>query len=91
MSTSEEKLCECLPTEFATYINYVRSLRFEEKPDYTYLRALFRRLFTSRGFKYDNVFDWTERMFNEIHGEAPANMVNIGGAGETNKEASDAM
>ena len=28
--------------EFATYLNYVRSLRFEGKPDYAYLRRLFR-------------------------------------------------
>ena len=31
--------------EFATYQNYVRSLRFEEKPDYAYLRQLIRNLF----------------------------------------------
>ena len=30
------------PAEFATYHNYVRSLRFEEKPDYAYLRQLIR-------------------------------------------------
>ena len=33
------------PAEFATYQNYVRSLRFEEKPDYAYLRQLIRNLF----------------------------------------------
>ncbi|KAK3943171.1 kinase-like domain-containing protein [Diplogelasinospora grovesii] len=69
MSTSVEELCEGLPNEFATYINYVRSLGFDEKPDYVYLRRLFRRLFRSKGFKYDNVFDWTEKRFKEVRGE----------------------
>ncbi len=71
MSSSGERLCEgLLPAEFATYINYARSLGFEDRPDYAYLCKLFRRLFRSQGFKYDNVFDWTEKRFHEIHGKA---------------------
>lgn len=46
------------PAEFATYHNYVRSLRFEEKPDYAYLRQSIRNLFHRQGFSYDYVFDW---------------------------------
>ena len=44
--------------EFGTYLNYCRSLRFEEKPDYAYLRQLVRNLFHRQGFSYDYVFDW---------------------------------
>ena len=47
-----------ISAEFATYQNYVRSLRFEEKPDYAYLRQLIRNLFHRQGFSYDYVFDW---------------------------------
>ena len=47
-----------LTAEFATYQNYVRSLRFEEKPDYAYLRQLIRNLFHRQGFSYDYIFDW---------------------------------
>ena len=46
------------PAEFTTYLNYCRSLRFEEKPDYAYLRQLIRNLFHRQGFSYDYVFDW---------------------------------
>jgi len=67
-NTSPSSLCEGLPEEFATYIGYVRSLGFEDRPDYAYLRRLFDSLFVSRGFKHDNVFDWTEKRFNELHG-----------------------
>jgi len=58
LSTPVEELCEGAPAEFATYHNYVRSLRFEEKPDYAYLRQLIRNLFYRQGFTYDYVFDW---------------------------------
>ncbi len=47
-----------ISAEFTTYINYCRSLRFEEKPDYAYLRQLIRNLFHRQGFAYDYYFDW---------------------------------
>ena len=30
-----------------------------DKPDYSYLRKIFRDLFVREGFQYDYVFDWT--------------------------------
>ncbi|KAB2619724.1 casein kinase I [Pyrus ussuriensis x Pyrus communis] len=50
-SISIEELCRGYPKEFAAYLNYCRSLRFDEKPDYAYLRKLFRRY--RRDLKYD--------------------------------------
>ena len=41
------------------YLNYCRGLRFEEAPDYMYLRQLFRILFRTLSHQYDYVFDWT--------------------------------
>jgi len=58
LSTPIDELCKGSPVEFTTYINYCRSLRFEEKPDYAYLRQLIRNLFHRQGFSYDYVFDW---------------------------------
>lgn len=49
--------------EFATYLNFCRSLRFDDKPDYSYLRQLFRNLFHRQGFSYDYVFDWNMLKF----------------------------
>jgi len=49
--------------EFATYLNFCRSLRFDDKPDYSYLRQLFRNLFHRQGFTYDYVFDWNMLKF----------------------------
>ena len=45
MSTPIESLCRGFPIEFNTYFQYCRSLRFDDKPDYSYLRKLFRDLF----------------------------------------------
>uniref|UniRef100_A0A8C3H7B6 Non-specific serine/threonine protein kinase n=1 Tax=Chrysemys picta bellii TaxID=8478 RepID=A0A8C3H7B6_CHRPI len=54
----------CLsPAEFSTYLNFCRSLRFDDKPDYSYLRQLFRNLFHRQGFSYDYVFDWNMLKF----------------------------
>merc|ERR1711937_1132483 len=59
MSTPVEILCKHFPTEFATYLNYCRALRFDDKPDYKYLRRLFRDLFFRQGYAADYRFDWT--------------------------------
>ncbi|XP_063819295.1 casein kinase I [Pseudophryne corroboree] len=63
MSTPIEVLCKSYPSEFATYLNFCRSLRFDDKPDYSYLRQLFRNLFHRQGFSYDYVFDWNMLKF----------------------------
>lgn len=44
--------------EFRSYFEHVRSLRFDDRPDYDYLKRLFRELFFRKGFSYDNMFDW---------------------------------
>lgn len=49
MGTPIEVLCRGYPNEFVTYFQYVRSLRFDDKPDYSYLRKLLRDLFVSEG------------------------------------------
>jgi len=65
MATQVEALCKGFPSEFAVYLNYVRSLRFEDKPDYQYLRKLFRDLFVREGYQMDYVFDWTIKRVQE--------------------------
>ncbi|KAM7480580.1 hypothetical protein LguiA_028793 [Lonicera macranthoides] len=59
VSTSIEALCRGYPSEFASYFHYCRSLRFDDKPDYAYLKRIFRDLFIHEGFQFDYVFDWT--------------------------------
>lgn len=60
---STQDLCEGLPGEFVAYFDYIRSLPFNDKPDYSFLRKSFHDLFTREGFEYDNVYDWVIVMY----------------------------
>jgi hypothetical protein len=64
-SNSLKMIHRGFPNEFVTYLNYCRSLRFDDKPDYSYLRKLFRDLFIREGYVYDYVFDWTIVKYRE--------------------------
>ncbi|KAG9140928.1 hypothetical protein Leryth_010449 [Lithospermum erythrorhizon] len=71
VSTSIEALCRGYPSEFASYFHYCRSLRFEDKPDYAYLKRIFRDLFIREGFQFDYVFDWTILKYQQSQITAP--------------------
>lgn len=59
-STPAESLCRGFSAEFTTYLNYCRALRFEDRPDYAYLRRLFKDLFMQKGYENDGIFDWAD-------------------------------
>ena len=46
-----------LPSEFSTYFQYVKSLKFKEKPKYGFLKKLFRTLFINSKYTFDYKFD----------------------------------
>ncbi|CAH8358103.1 unnamed protein product [Eruca vesicaria subsp. sativa] len=66
VSTPIEVLCRNCPSEFVSYFHYCRSLRFDDKPDYSYLKRLFRDLFIREGYQFDYVFDWTVLKYPQI-------------------------
>lgn len=72
VATSIEALCRSYPTEFASYFHYCRSLRFDDKPDYAYLKRIFRDLFIREGFQFDYVFDWTILKYQQSQLATPA-------------------
>ncbi|XP_072027345.1 casein kinase I [Amphiura filiformis] len=78
MSTPVEVLCKGFPAEFAMYLNYCRGLRFEETPDYMYLRQLFRILFRTLNHQYDYTFDWTMLKQKQAHPQVPSAVVASG-------------
>jgi len=41
-------------------MNYCKTLKFEEKPDYNFLRRMFRDLFERIGLELDFQYEWTE-------------------------------
>ncbi|KAB0340196.1 hypothetical protein FD754_023332 [Muntiacus muntjak] len=58
MATPVDVLCNGFPVEFAMYFKHCRGLSFDEAPDYTYLRQLFRILFRTLNYEHDYAFDW---------------------------------
>mmetsp|Transcript_1763 Transcript_1763/g.5241 ORF Transcript_1763/g.5241 Transcript_1763/m.5241 type:complete len:332 (-) Transcript_1763:417-1412(-) len=61
IATTFESLCKGYPDEFRIYFEYCRSLRFDDKPDYHYLKRLFKDLFIANNYTYDGQFDWVLR------------------------------
>eukprot|EP00980_Cylindrotheca_fusiformis_P005371 scaffold1143_cov96-Cylindrotheca_fusiformis.AAC.4 len=52
-------LCQGCPSQFAEYLAYCRSLKFEAKPNIAYLRGMFRDLFRSQGYTNNHSsLDW---------------------------------
>ncbi|KAB2071557.1 hypothetical protein ES319_A08G230100v1 [Gossypium barbadense] len=70
MVTPVEVLCKSYPSEFVSYFHYCRSLRFEDKPDYSYLKRLFRELFIREGYQFDFVYDWTILKYPQLTGSS---------------------
>lgn len=58
-----EELCAGLPSEFADYMRYAKTLSYGAMPDYAMLRRVFRELASKEEIEYDNVFDWTVRLY----------------------------
>ena len=93
-----EQLCYGLPMEFASYMNYCRSLRFEDRPDYSHLRKMFKELLQKEGHDYDHAFDWVilnEKLVDqsvlalvdngEGEGDSKQSSVNMPGEGDEKK------
>ena len=87
LSTPIDFLCKGLASEFVTFLTYARNLRFEDKPDYAYVKTLFKDLFVKSGFELDWQYDWNiiaqEKKKNE---EAKAGVLSTQKAGEKKEE-----
>jgi len=51
-------LCKGFPDEFASFINYTRDLKFDDRPDYGYLRRLLKTIADREKYEFDYSFDW---------------------------------
>ena len=74
------QLCQGCPSQFAEFLAYTRSLKFDAKPDIPYLRKLFRDLYHAQGCgSIGKLWDWDTidtDYFSTIGTEgAPANMM----------------
>lgn len=52
-------LCQGCPSQFAEFLSYTRSLKFDAKPDIPYLRKLFRDMYHAQGCaSMGKLWDW---------------------------------
>lgn len=47
-----------LPHEFLLFMEHLKSLSYEDEPDYDYLRNLLLQVYTREGYSPDTPFDW---------------------------------
>lgn len=48
-------------------MRYTRGLKFEERPDYNYLRGLMEQVLRANGWALDNKFDWTDLVVRVLY------------------------
>jgi len=65
-SISLDDLCNGIPEEYRLLICYARKLKFDSRPNYSYLINLFKKLLLNSGFKYDKQYDWVDKREREI-------------------------
>ena len=58
-------LCDGLPEEFKLFLNYVKSLKFLEEPDYNYCFSLFYGIFKKMKIINDGIFSWYQEKNKE--------------------------
>ena len=66
--TSAEELCDgfsrkylIILEEFVEYVYYTRTLKYEEDPDYEYLKSLFLKVLKDNNYENDLNFDWSKK------------------------------
>ena len=63
------QLFKDIPIEFSEYIKYSRNLKFEQNPDYTYLRSLLGKVIYNNNFNYKKItFSWIKSNNKELLG-----------------------
>ncbi|KAK1315114.1 Casein kinase I isoform delta-like [Acorus calamus] len=71
LATPIEVLCKSHPVEFASYFHYCHSLTFDQRPDYGFLKRLFRDLAKREGYEFDYIFDWTILKYQQAQKTKP--------------------
>lgn len=74
-SVSIAQLCQGCPSQFAEFLAYTRSLKFDAKPDIPYLRKLFRDMYHAQGCaSVGKLWDWDNLTTTDYDtGDAPSN------------------
>ena len=58
VTTSLSDLCKGFPEETQMFIQYAKELRFEDRPDYSYLKKLIKQMADRENIQFAFEFDW---------------------------------
>ena len=56
---STEELCKNFPQQFFEFLDYAKTLEYEENPNYEMLKKKFLSLLNDRKSQFDYIYDWT--------------------------------
>ena len=80
-------LCDKLPKEFIKFVNYIKELNFEQRPDYQYLKSILRNIYNKYNFNHDSIYDFTDYLTKkEIEENENKNSINLNPFSINNKE-----
>ena len=57
LTTPLAELCKGFPEEIESFISYTRELRFEDRPDYLYLKKLIKQMADKENIQFDCEFE----------------------------------
>ncbi len=57
MKHTPEELCKGMPREFIVFLNYIKTLSFDEKPPYSSFKRMFTKLYDRMDYN-DTQFEW---------------------------------
>ena len=58
---SNDYICRGMPQEMNIYMNYINNLKYDERPDYEYLRQLFLNVLKKIGCSNEQQFSWANK------------------------------
>ena len=60
LNSTVNVLCDKLPKEFIEFVNYIKSLAFDDKPNYQYLKSILGNIYDNYNYSYDTIYDFTD-------------------------------
>ena len=58
---NSKELCIGLPNQFSDFVDYCRLLKFDEEPNYEFLKGLLIQVMNNNFFEFDYVYDWSDK------------------------------
>lgn len=78
METTLEELCKGYPPEFKEYMEYCRSLKFEEDPDYKFMAGIFEKCMTRHQFDLKSTdYTWKQNRLSKDKEALKNSVLNV--------------